>query len=372
MKLCLVGSGIVPMPPKKGGAVELIEYEIARYMAKKREVHVIDISKERLEHGIEFHHINPKIPKNPILQRRAEYSFGKKAKKIVKEIKPDVVHLHTVFTALPFTFFRPESFLVYTSHNPAWTVPDRELDKANLLIKKAELRVMKKFDRVTAVSDTMKKEMVNKGVPEEKITVIKNFVDMKKFSPRNGRAWRKARGIDGPMVLFVGKMTENKGVGYIINAIPKILEKTVSTFVFVGPTSFETSELDKKWLHMVKNLGIEKNVIFTGAVTDNELPKIYSSADVFCLPTLREGLPVVILEALASGVSVVSTDVSGIPEVVNKNNGILVDRNSNDIAEAIIKLMKKPISREKVVNSVKNLEKEKIMKRYEKFYEALI
>jgi glycosyltransferase involved in cell wall biosynthesis len=350
MRIVLVGSGAVKIPPERGGAVERIEYELARYLAKKHDVSIVDISEERVQEGIKFYNVKTRF-KNRFLK---EFFFGRNAVKSVKKIKPDITHVHTLFTGLAFAMSHEK--YIYTSHNPSWTVKDAGF--FNGILKHIELFVMKRAFKVTVVSDAMRRGLVKFGVSPD---VITNFADSEKFYP-HGDKWKKKRNIK-KMVLFVGKLTKAKGVEYLIKAIPNVLKEANVTFVFVGPSSFEMGGLDKKWLEKARKF--KGSVIFTGAVNEKELIDIYSAADLLVLPTLREGMPMVVLEALASGVPVVATRVSGIPEVVDKRNGLLVDvRELDKLSEYIIKALKMKF----LVKVDKKFQKNNVFQQYEKLY----
>ena len=90
-----------------------------------------------------------------------------------------------------------------------------------------------------------------------------------------------------------------------------------------------------------KELGLEKEIIFLGKIFHDKLPKYYHVADIFVLPSLYESFGIVFLEAMASGLPIISTNVAAIPEVVNKKVGILVrPKNVEELTEAILTLIK--------------------------------
>jgi glycosyltransferase involved in cell wall biosynthesis len=151
------------------------------------------------------------------------------------------------------------------------------------------------------------------------------------------------RADDGPLrVLTVGRLVPGKGHALLLEALADLRERGIpaaATFVGDGP---EREALER----LAEELRID--VRFTGAVGQDELPAFYEHAQLFCLPTLAEGLGVVLLEAMAFALPVVSTRVMGVPEVVEEGRtGLLVLPGRADVlAEAIATLAADPELRE--------------------------
>jgi glycosyltransferase involved in cell wall biosynthesis len=127
---------------------------------------------------------------------------------------------------------------------------------------------------------------------------------------------------------------------------------------------------------MVKGLNVGKNILFLGPVSKEELQKIYASADLFVLPTLREGMPLVILEAASSGLPIITTKVSGIPEIVDDKSAIFVKRkDSKSLAKSIIKIIADQKKAKKMGKEARKkvlrLRKEIILKKYKNLYTNL-
>lgn len=385
--IVLVGSGVVSIPPRFGGATELIIHEISKSMPKDTyNVYVLDI-KENYNKYSEIidgaFYVRYKAPKfgNIYLLRLTEFVFGmraiKKIREMSKKTKIDVVHAHTVFTALPqalFKFLLPEKCrLVYTCHNPAWTAEENNF--FNRLIKKIESYVMRKSDYVTTVSDAMRKNIIKETrISARKIRRIYNFVDTKYFSPSARNYW-KEKGIEGPVVFFVSKLTPNKGVEYLIRSAALVREKIPEVkYIAAGPPSFEY-ETENPWIKLVKDLGLEKNVVFTGKMSVENLPKAYASSDVFCFPTLRESFGIVIVEAMSCGLPVVSTDIPVVREITDGKALLVRERDSEQVAEAVIKMLADKKLRSKFsrlsLNRSKHFEKKNIMKQYDRFYRGV-
>ena len=141
-------------------------------------------------------------------------------------------------------------------------------------------------------------------------------------------------------VLSVGRLVSAKGHGVLLEAVARAVRDGVQlhlTVVGDGPRRERLAQL-------ARELGIDAHVMFAGAVAQDELPTMFAAADAFCLPSFAEGLPVVLMEAMATGLPAVTTGVMGIPElVVNDENGVLVPPGRSDlVADALTRLARDP------------------------------
>ena len=207
------------------------------------------------------------------------------------------------------------------------------------------------------------------GIPNERIRHMPICVDLGLFRGKR-KNFKEKHDIDGKMILFVGQPIPRKGPEYLIKAMANVIRKYPDAkCVFVGYKS--SPEIEK----MCKSLNIEKNVIFIGFLNEEEKIDAYRSADVFVLPTLYEGFGIVFIEAMASGCPIVTTNVAGVPEIVeNIKNGILTrPRNSDDIATGIIKILdSKALARKISKNNTKKAKLydwNKLVKLYESCFE---
>ena len=167
-----------------------------------------------------------------------------------------------------------------------------------------------------------------------KLQVVRCGIDAGALAPRRQRA-------GGPLhILTVGRLVPGKGHALLLEALYALRKRGVeveATFVGDGP--------DRAGLEtLTHELMLHRQVRFAGAVGQDELPDWYAQADAFCLPTLAEGLGVVLLEAMAAGRPVVSTRVMGVPEVVeDEATGLLVSPGRVDeLADALERLAASP------------------------------
>jgi glycosyltransferase involved in cell wall biosynthesis len=131
-------------------------------------------------------------------------------------------------------------------------------------------------------------------------------------------------------------MIKSKGVIELVDAAKVLIQKNKAYFFhFVGEGS-EKLKLEK----IVEEEGFLDNCKFYGAIEHDEIVCLLNSSDILVLPSYREGVPNVIMEALACGLPVVATNVGGIPEIINTKNGILLkSHNMKDIVQGIEKCM---------------------------------
>lgn len=185
-------------------------------------------------------------------------------------------------------------------------------------------------------------------------------------------AKRKSRPKDGKTLLFVGQPARRKGWQYFIEAMPRILKEIPDAkAVFIGYR--KNDELEA----MCRRHGIENSVRFLGFLPEDRKIQALQSSDVFVLPTLYEGFGQVFLEAMASGLPIVTTDVAGNKEIVeDRKNGILVKpKSSAEVADAAVNLLTNRNLRAKMksnnLRKTRNYDWKKVAKMFIKTYESV-
>ncbi len=205
--------------------------------------------------------------------------------------------------------------------------------------RKIHRRVINRYlvrytDKVVAVSEEVKKHIIKyDGLSEEKVKVIHNGVDVKRFSDANGKRIRSELRIspEVPIVGTIGRLTYQKGQRYLIDALATLKYKFPQLILLIvgdGPLRNELEDY-------ADSLGTGKNVRFLG--TRRDIPDLLSAMDIFVLPSLWEGLVNALLEAMAAGNAVIATDIPPIREIIDTDNiGILVPtENSSSIVASI-------------------------------------
>lgn len=186
---------------------------------------------------------------------------------------------------------------------------DRRIEK----LKARRKKILINADKVIAVSYFMSKVAENIGVREKKITVIYNAVDFFSASPKREAPLN-------PTLVYAGRLVPWKGVGTLIRAIKELKNHRQNILFEIlgdGPEEAKLKEL-------VDNLGLSKNIIFRGRVSEEESHKIFARSTIFVLNTNYEGLPHSVLNAMRAGLPVITTPIGGNLEVVEDGvNGLL-------------------------------------------------
>lgn len=197
-------------------------------------------------------------------------------------------------------------------------------------------------DRVIAISYYMQDVLTRfYNFDQRKISVVYNGVDIERFQPNTDGSILKTKYNldDSPNILYLGRMDPYKGVQFLLRALPLVLEKVPNAkFIIAGATRFDRISVQD----FVLSKKMRNSLIFTGYVSEAEVPLLYSICDIFCYPSMWEGFGLTPAEAQASGKPVVAFNHCAIPEVVRNNEtGILVEpKDHKKMAEAIIKLLK--------------------------------
>ncbi|MFN2613096.1 MAG: glycosyltransferase [Solirubrobacterales bacterium] len=231
-----------------------------------------------------------------------------------------VCHLHAQFadtatdSALLATHFEPDWSWSIAVHGP-----DEFAEAADnrLPEKLASARL------VIATSEHTRRraaELLDPGEAEKKLLAVRLGVDVGRFRPPDQRV---AQAPQAPLrVLCLGRLVERKAQGVLIEAVAQLAGEGTQielTIAGEGPTRASLEQLTEA-------LGITARVRFTGVVGQDEALRLYRACDVFCLPSLAEGLPVVLMEAMSCGLPVLSTSIDAIPELVaDGENGLLVE-----------------------------------------------
>jgi phosphatidylinositol alpha-1,6-mannosyltransferase len=198
-------------------------------------------------------------------------------------------------------------------------------------------------DQIICGASFQKRLLVKNGAPPERIHTVLGGVDTERFKPSRMKRneARRLLDVDGKFVLLsLGRLVARKGFDDALLTLTHLKDKRDIILLIVGDGP------DKERLvKLAGSLAINERVKFLGFVSSETLPKIYNAADVFVAPFKAigrdmEGFPLVVQEAQASGIPVISTYSAGLPELIgNKSSGFLVHENSpRNIADRILKL----------------------------------
>jgi glycosyltransferase involved in cell wall biosynthesis len=212
---------------------------------------------------------------------------------------------------------------------------DINLIPRNRLPRRMILWAAARAAAIITVCQALKVELVKLGADANKITVLRNGVDLELFRPEDPREQRAQLGLTRTTLLSVGHLIERKGHHLAIQALPELGDVDL-LIAGQGP---ERARLER----LARLLGVQSRVRFLGVVSQEELRRYYSAADVLVLASSREGWANVLLEAMACGTPVAATRVWGTPEVVSAPEaGALVNERT---PAALIKAVRELLSR---------------------------
>ena len=176
--------------------------------------------------------------------------------------------------------------------------------------------------KIIAVSGDLANKIELMGINKD-VTILRNAVDISRFKPSKNIEMRQIYKIDDNdiLILFIGHLESFKGIFELMDAFKKIrINHDNCKLMIVGEGHEE-----QKVKNVVSKLDLDDYIIFTGKVSPETIQNFYQMADIFTLPSYTEGLPLVVVEAMACGLPVVVSTVGGIPELVKDGiNGFLV------------------------------------------------
>lgn len=188
------------------------------------------------------------------------------------------------------------------------------------------VEAIQEIDQIATVSAAIGAATEELATPRRPVVVVPNGADAAAFRPRTGEEVARIREelgvpVDGPVISYVGKMVPRKGVTHLIEALGLLDREGVRpTLVAAG-----IGELRPQLEERAMELGIARRIRWLGKIPHERVPEAMAAGDMFVLPSLSEGLPTVVCEAMAAGRAVVATAVDGTPEIVRDGEtGLLV------------------------------------------------
>lgn len=263
------------------------------------------------------------------------------ALRLASSFRPDLMHVFfgvpTGAVGLAVNKFKGVPYLLSLRGGDVPGFMGKELEKLHRVTMPLTRQVWGRASVVVANSKGLR-DLAQRTVPGRKIEIVPNGIDLASFRPHEESAGRN----DGRVrLLFVGRLANQKGLGYLLQAIAQLSEedRRVVELELVG-----SGPEDETLRSMARELGIRENVRFAGWVPRSEIVKHYQAADAFVFPSLDEGLPNVVLEAMACGKPIVATDITGNRELVQTGvNGLLVPpADPEALATALDSIMESP------------------------------
>lgn len=332
-------------PPGVGGA-ETYAYALAEKLGEQG--HMVDVYTQWVENQNEIVDLHENVTVYRITKARKMFVtfetllFSYKASREIDFKQYDIVHgtlMPASTIALGPWGTGDSSPLILTSHGTS-------LSEARSVSLETPADYLLKFffhpmnivmdyiagrgaDKIIAISDHSRDELVQKyGFHEKQVDMIPHGVDTDEFYPRAIR--HPTVNPDKMTVLYIGRLGTRKGLDLALQALARIDDPAIE-FLIAG-----TGRYKKHLQTLATKLNVDSYVRFLGHIPDQELPILYSSADIFLLPSRYEGFGLVLLEAMACGTPVIGTNVGGIPTVIDQNQtGVIVPRDAERISNAI-------------------------------------
>ena len=273
---------------------------------------------------------------------RGEWDLGSviELRSLIRNLKATIVHCHSSH-----------------SHAIAWFATRGMKDCKLIVTRRVDFPVAKNFlsswkykkgiARIIAVSEGVKKVLVDSGLDPRKISVVHDGTETSHYACRDKATYLyKELGLTPgkPVIGNIAALAPHKHQANLLEAAKIVIDQFPDAqFLIVGE-----GELEPALKRLADNLNIKKNIIFTGFRKD--VPQILTILDIFAVSSYLEGLGSSTLEAMAAGLPIVATNTGGIPEVVDNGvNGLLVPtRNAPALAKAITGLLEKPELRKKM------------------------
>ncbi len=325
-----------------------------------------------------FVHRVPSFPiPMPTLQGRVVFPNWLRA--TFEKEKFDIVHTHSFWgpgidarslakkQKIPF---------IGTNHTPIEIFSPVNIEFVKSFLKKYVIRFFNKCDFVTTPSEVLLNSMKAQGLKPES-TVVSNPIEMQFYKENQTKeALKKELGFAGFTVLYAGRISEEKRVDTIIDAFKDFSKnKNGVTLVLVGEGS-----LRKKFEKIVKESGKSNQIKFIGPYlgdSKKDLYDIFHASDIFVIASIFETQSMVTLQAMASGLPVIASNVGALPDIVNSERGLLFDvGNSIQMAEQLEVMYSNPEMRDKFGKNGRTFSEkysaEKVAKEWEKIYNNVI
>ena len=367
------------------GGVERYYYNLARNLQVKGiDATVITSGRRRSEKrdGINFEVLEPDVHSLPLRQFWMA-AFGKNVSKFLRKKEFDL--LHGTEGTYPYSAIRPEERKPVLMH----CIGLAPFQDSNLWIRRYNFTVAYRrnynayhaADAVAAEGEPQKRELERIfKIPHKSIRTLHAGIYTKEIADaiKESNLTRQKIGVDDADIVLinVNRLAANKGVPYLIDALAK-LNKKMNAELNVKLILVGSGPDEEKIKRQINNLQLGDKVKHFKNIPDRQMYQLLGLADISVTPTLFEGLPTVVLEAMAAGKPIVATDISQMRQVVhNGKNGFIVQRADSDaIVHAVMKIHEKKLKMKMGVESkrlIKDYDWRTVAKDVVKVYEDLI
>lgn len=375
MRICHVGTGFSCIPPDCSAATETVVYGVARALAKKGlEVRLVDIEGGMKIDGVEkfeFNDIFGKCKSESLKLVMKRLYFSLSSYKTVHRMEGFLFHYHNQFPAFVHNVGRTMDY-VYTLHNPLWCFDTGLIMRSKYILEGWAIRMAK---GVIALNRTQAQNIVSQGLcNQEKVEVIENGVDTEFFRPydeKKKEQMRERMGVDKHILLCVGRICPIKNQLTIVDAMRSIPN---TRCILLGP--MDDISYVRKIREFAKRSGV--GLSFAGEVKTSLLSDYYNMADIVVLPSLAEGSPLALLEAMSCGRPCIASRIPGVCEIAEKGGVMSFDLSERDGLRCNIELLlqdeklREDMGKKARENVIRNYTWDKVADRTMEFYKKVV
>ena len=310
--------------------------------------------------GLVFHRTLPGgglAERLPVLDQLAViHGVGRRLEQLVPEVNPDILHAHSPSLTGIAAVRAARRFGIPVVYEVRALWEDGAVDHGTATAgglryratRALETWVLRRADAVTTICEGLRREIVSRGIPEHKVTVIPNAVDSQRFTVggKSDPALASSLGLQGACVLgFIGSFYGYEGLALLLRALPRMLEREPSIRLLLVGGGYEEDALKRQAIEA----GIADKVVFAGRVPHDRVQDYYNLVDIFVYPRERTRVtelvtPLKPLEAMAQGRVVVASDVGGHRELIRAGETGLLFRagEPQSLADTVLDLLRQP------------------------------
>ena len=389
MRIAILTSGILPVPATRGGAVEnLIDF----YLEYNNQHHLHDITVYSVDDEEAMSH--------PALQSAVNHyhfidvrSFGAKIRKNFRHLlNKDEYYHYTIeyyFEESLKQIMAHDYDMVVIENRPGYGLKIPRKYKAKIVYhihndflnaqSKDPQEVYDRADSIITVSEYIKSRVLTIDDLDKKCKTVLNGIDLRAFSdyqPQERASFGLAE--DDFVMVFSGRVIEEKGIRQLLLAMQELKEYPDIKLMIVGGSFYGNEMEESPFIQELRTLAssLKDRIIFTGYKPYREIPSLLALADIAVLPSIwDEPLGLTCIEAMATGLPVITTNKGGIPETVTPDCGLLLNVTNtlpHQLAESILQLRQDPLLRQQMGEAAKSHSLLFSKERYAKeFFEAL-
>jgi len=367
-----------------GHEVTIVTTDADSFFYDKEKSEIFSDTRKKLLEAVEKPIIFKDVPLHAIHCTIHKFGFFcPDAKKFAREIISDfdVVHVCTWYSHICMVFAQVayEKKIPFIVSSWGSLLPTARKLKGTQKIIADQLytkKILKHASGMQSVGISETNEFLKMGFPSESIYRLDNPVELENFKITKRSDILKKFKIEGKkFLLFVGRINEKKGIELLLEAHKNILKKQEELLLVIAGSG--TKEYEEEIKKLIKSLGLEKNVIVTGLVSENEKLELLEAATLFVLTSHSDVHPIAVQDALTMSLPVIITEACDYPEVKEYDAGLIIDEDVKQCENAILSVINDNEKLETMSNNAQRLVLERFqlkvqVKKYEEMYKDVI